>query len=175
MSRHCNPHCFSCTPIRLGTSGFGRGSLHPGSALSAPHPVACVQTEAERPFQQTYVSQWSGPMHQFSSVALFETQISPAGALINALSDTHFLPVRGIKCISHTVPLRVLFTSQWPISHFLSPRCTGAGEDGQVSFPTRCPAVCARQHQNTAAPRGRMYFSYTQSKRKKEKIRNILI
>lgn len=81
---------------RLCTSGFGHRSLYPGSALSAPHPVACVQTAAERPFQQTYVSQSSGLMHQFSSVALLETQISPIGALINTLSDTHFLPVRGL-------------------------------------------------------------------------------
>ncbi len=42
--------------------------------------------------------------------------------------------------------------SQWPISRFLSPRCTGAGEDGQVSFPTVCQAAgYTDQLQNTAA------------------------
>lgn len=79
----------------------------------------------------------------------------------SALSDTYFLSVRWINCISHSrkhihtlseVFRSVSIHSQWPISHFLSPRCTRAGEDGQVSFPTDCrAAVYIHQLQNTAA------------------------
>lgn len=160
---------FVFLPLRLRTSGFGRCSLHPGSALSAPHPVACVQTEAARPFQQTYVS-----THEQGSCTNFETQISPTGALMNALSDTHFLSVRGINCTSHTCSAPVLFTSQWPISHFLSPRCTGAGEDGQVSFPTRCPrCLCSIASKHSCSIRPDLFIFCTQSK--KEKKQNILI
>ncbi len=43
-----------CFP-RLSASGLGRSSLHLGSAFSASYSGACVQTEAECPFEQTYV------------------------------------------------------------------------------------------------------------------------
>lgn len=63
----------------------------------------------------------------------------------SGLSNTYFLSLSWINCISysrkhiHTRPVAfrcVSLPSQWPVSCFLSPRCTGAGEDGQVSFPT---------------------------------------
>lgn len=70
----------------------------------------------------------------------------------SALFDTYFLSVSWINSISHSRKhihtLSVVFRSvsiqsQWPISHFPSPRCTRAGEDGQVSFPTDCHSQAA--------------------------------
>lgn len=51
-SFNSQPLC--CIP-RLCASGLGHSSLHLGSAFSASHSGACVQTEAERPVEQTYV------------------------------------------------------------------------------------------------------------------------
>lgn len=78
----------------------------------------------------------------------------------SVLSYPYFLSVRWINCISHSRKhvhtLSVVFRSvsvhsQWPISHFLSPRCTRAGENGQVRVPTVCQAAgYIYQLQNTA-------------------------
>lgn len=147
-------HSLLCFFPRLCASGPGRSSLHPGSAFSASYSGACVQTEAECPFKQTYVLLICTNKHT-------HTHSFPCpcyGSNINlshwvprsVLSDTYFLSIRWIDCISHSgkhihtpsvVFRSVSIHSQWPISRFLSPRCTRAGEDGQVSFPTVCQAA----------------------------------
>lgn len=85
----------------------------------------------------------------------YESDINLIRVPRGALSATYFLSESWINCVSHSRKhvhtLSVVFGSvsihsQWPISHFLSPRCTGAGEDGQVSFPTDCRAA-VRIHQ----------------------------
>lgn len=148
LSSKCLTHSLLCFP-RLCASGLSRRSLHPGSAFSASYSGARVQTEAQRPFQKTYVSPMMRPnkhANALISTSSFILNINlPYWVPHNPLSNTYFLSVRWINCISHsrkhihTLVFRcVSIHSQWPVSRFLFARWTRAGEDGQVSFPTRC-------------------------------------
>lgn len=141
-----------CLP-RLWASGLGCGRLCPGSALSASYSGACVQTEAEHPFEQTYVLLMS--TNKRTNTHFHDSDKNLIRVPHGALSAAHFLSESWINCVSHSRKhihtLSVVFGSvsihsQWPISHFLSPRCTGAGEDGQVSFPTDCRAAVRIRH-----------------------------
>ena len=138
-----NSQSLCCFP-RHRVSGLGHSSLHRGSALSASYSGACVQTEGECPVEQTYVCT---NKHTLTSPGRFhESDINLSHVVPHSVwPDSYFLSLRWIECISHSrnhiqlvsvVFRSVSIHSQWPISRFLSPRCTGAGEDGQVSFPT---------------------------------------
>lgn len=149
---------------RLRASGLGPNSLHLGSALSAPYSGACVQTEAERPVKQTYVLLTCTNTHTHADTHCFPYPQYGSNITLShqdshsVWSDTCFLSVCWINCtrtVGSTFTLCVQCSaafsihSQQPISCFLCPRCTRAGENGQVSFPTVCQRV--DQLQNTAA------------------------
>lgn len=114
--------CFS----RLCASGFGHSSLHLGSALSASHSGACVQTEGERPLEQTYVLLICTHTHRFTSMSMLWVRYKSLtlGSTLCFFSDSYFLSVRRINCISHSrkricsVPL--CFNS-FTIAHFPFP------------------------------------------------------
>lgn len=150
----------------------------PGSVPVALAVAACILALLSLPlilvlvYKQRQNAQSSRRMYHWYAQASAHTHSFPCSCYdsnINlshkdthsVLSDTYFLSVRQINCISHSrkhihtpsvVFRSVSIHSQWPISRFLSPRCTGAGEDGQVSFPTVCQAAgYTDQLQNTAA------------------------
>lgn len=170
LFHQCSPNCFSCPPL---------GSVPVALAvaacilalLSLPLILLLVykQRQNGHSSRRTYRSIL---MHQFSSVAFFETCISPTGALINALSDTHFLPVQEINCISHTVPLQFL---HFTMAHFPFPLSqvhrSWWGWTGKISH-TLSWCLCATASKHSCPTRPNL-FSYTQSNRKKK--RNILI
>lgn len=160
-----------CSP-RHRASGLGHGGLYLGSAFPASYSGARLQTEAERPVEQAYVllmcsnectdTHTHTPTHaHFHFHALCINTNLSLWLPNSGLSKMYFLSLSWINCIwhsrehIHTRPVgfrSVSIPSQWAISCFLSPRCTGAGEDGQVSFPTGCHTAVRAASKHSCSP-----------------------
>ena len=124
-----NSQSLCCFP-RLCTRDLGFISLHLGSALSASYSGARLQTEAEYPFEQTYVLLIYTNIHTqtqtewtFSSICCWSDINFLHWGSQSVCSDTCFLWVRWINCISHSrkhIHTPFCFSS-FTMAHFLFP------------------------------------------------------